>query len=427
MSSTPRDGLDPPSELPESGSWTELAEPGPTPLCLFGLGISLDTASIDALEEVSRSVTRAMVADWFSRLGGTQEVALLSTCHRVELVVVTRFPEEVDRWRSLLPGDRETWRVRSGRDVVAHVFRVAAGQGSLARGEAEVRHQVRAAASSVVSRHPRTILRPLFLDAARAADEIAPPSTALPSIAAIATARLVQLVPSARPRVVVVGAGTVGRQVVQQLVPSARVTVVYHQRPPDPTFVRDTGASAVGLDRMREAIATSDAVVTAAKFGNRGLHASDLPRDRPLVLIDLGLPRNIDPDVRSLPNVRLVDLAELHELTDSRAPTNTRDERLESIADRYAERVERLLLEPWVEALRHAVEEVRRSELANARPFLGALDADQEHAVDLLTRRLVSRLLHSPTERIRSIPAGPEGDVRRQWALDLLRPDSPDP
>jgi glutamyl-tRNA reductase len=396
------------------------------PLALFGLEFSLDTASLDALEAVTRSVTKAQVSDWFSRFEGTEEVALLSTCHRVELVLLARFPEEVDRWRDILPGSRSSWKLREGRDVVRHLFRVAAGRESLAVGEAEVRHQVRAAQGSIKSRHPRPVLRALFVGAAAAAGEVCPSVPSARSIGAIAARRLLDLVGRPFPHVLVVGSGTVGRQVTERLSSSARVTLVFHRRPPEDAFLRATGARAVRLDQLRDELASCDAVVTAAKFGNHGLYASDLPRDRPLVLVDLGVPRNIDPGVRELPNARLVDLEELRALSGRFELDDPHDARVEELAGGFSDRLERLLLEPWIDTFRRAAEEVRRSELANARSFLGKLDPSQETAVDRLTQRLVARLLLLPTERIRSFPPGPEGDLQRRFALALLRPYSAD-
>jgi len=391
-----------------------------TPLSLFGLEFSLDTASLDALENVCRSVTRAQVTEWFSRFPGTDEVALLSTCHRVELVLLARFPEEVDHWQEVLPGSRSSWTIREGREAVHHLFRVAAGRESLAVGEAEVRQQVRAAGFSVATRHPRPVLRELFADATDAAEEVCPSVPTSRSIAAIAAARLLGLVRRPNPHVVVVGSGTVGRQVTESLSSSARVTIVFHQKPPPEPFLRATGARAVSLDHLAGEIAASDAVVTAAKFGNHGLHAADLPHDRPLVLVDLGVPRNIDPGVRELPNVRLVDLEELHALSGSLSVSDDGDTRVEALAHRCSDRLERLLLEPWVDAFRRAAEVVRRTELAHARTYLGSLDPDQEVAIERLTQRLVARLLIGPTERIRSLPPGPEGDVQRRVAVSLL-------
>jgi glutamyl-tRNA reductase len=411
----------------ESGSPSGGPSTGARPLFLFGLEFSLDTAPLDALEVVARGTTGAQVAHWFSGCADTEEAAVLTTCHRVELTLLTRSREEVNRWRTVLPGPWESWTLREGRDAIHHVFRVAAGRESLAVGESEVGHQVRAAGRSIESRHPRPVLRDLFAAAADAAEEVCPAVASSPSIAAAAAVRLMELVGRPSPRVLVVGSGTVGRQVVEHLSNAARLTVVFHQRTPEESFLRATGARAVPLGDLSTELAGADAVVTAAKFGNHGLAASDLPRDHPLVLVDLGMPRNIDPDVRGLPNVRLVDLEELHDRSGRRPLADESDLRVDLLARQFSERVELLLLEPWVDAFRRASEEVRRSELENARPFLGNLDPEQQAAVERLTRRLVTRLLAAPTERIRSLPTGPEGDVQRRFALDLFRPRADDP
>jgi glutamyl-tRNA reductase len=401
--------------------------PVATPFLLFGLEFSLDTAPLDSLEQLTRAVTRERLQEWFARIDGTEEVALLTTCHRVELTLLLRTAEDLQRWRALLPGPRNSWRVREGRAVVSHLFRVAAGRESLARGEGEVRHQVRSSGHRVESRHPRRVLQELFARASDAADELAPSVPTSQSIAAVAVARLMTLVDLPQPKVLVIGSGTVGRQVTESLGSKAAVTVLYHRNPPEAAWLESVGARAAPLDQLGVGLAHADAAVTAAKFGDRGLRAADLPRDHPLLLIDLGMPRNIDPDVRELPNVRLVDLEDLHASGQRACPTDEGDERLEALADRCSDRLEPLLLEPWVGVLRRAAEELRRSELAQARPFLGELDREQELALERLTQRLVAHLLQPPTERIRSLPPGSDGDLQRRWALELLRPVVRDP
>lgn len=427
MSSTPRADVGLSSEIPTIEDRFGRAPSPASPLSLFGLEFSLGTASLDNLEGVARAISRDQIRGWFARFPGTEEVAVLSTCHRVELVVLARYSDERDRWREVLPGREGSWKLREGRDVVRHLFRVAAGRESLALGEAEVRQQVRSAGASIESRHPRPVLRELFLAAASTAEELSPSVPATTSIASVAALRLLDLVGRSQPRVLVVGSGTVGRRLADLLAPSAHVTVVFHQRPPDEDSLRAAGARAVPLGRLGEELANSDAVITAAKFGNHGLRADDLPRDRPLVLVDLGMPRNIDPGVRALTNVRLVDLEELYALSGVSAAEDPQDLRVEELAGRFSDHLERLLLEPWIDAVRRAAEEVRRSELARALAFLGTLRPEQEVAVERLTQRLVSRLLAPPTERIRSLPPGPEGDRQRRLAVELLRPTAADP
>ena len=397
------------------------------PLALFGLELSLDTASVDALEAVARRLDAPQVQAWFDTSSGVEEVALLSTCHRVELVFAFRTLPEGDRWLRWLPVDPGSWKRRTGRELVHHLFEVAAGRRSLAIGEREVRLQVRSAARSTLSRHPRPVVRGLLESAAAAADEIAPSVPPARSIAAVAAGRLLEQVALPFPRVVVVGAGVVGRQLTERLAGSARVTLVYRNQPPDERFLRSTGARAVPSVRLAEELGVADALVAAAKSGEPCLGLSDLPPQRHLVLVDLGVPRNIDPAVRGTPNIDLLDLGDLW---DRRTPSPADDPAelaIFDLAERFWARFEVLALESWGDAQRRSTEELRLSELETARPFLGTLTPEQEVAVERLTQRLVARILLPPTERLRALPPGPEGERLRRFALELLGPTTTDP
>ncbi len=424
MSSTPIDPAGARTVVPASpdARWADVG-----PLALHALELSLDSAPLETLEATALATRGPWLKHRFAEVTGTQEAALLATCHRVELLLVTSSSAAATRWLEGLPGDRRSWVTWEGREAVARVFRVASGLESLAAGEAEVRQQVRAARETVQSRQPRPILKELFFAAAEAADAAFPSGGAAPSVASVASGRLKELLDVASPRVLVVGTGTVGRQLTAALTPWAEVTMAYHRAPPEEGFLRALGARAVPFERLPEELRRSDAVVTAAKFGGRGLRARDLPTDRPLVLVDLGVPRNIEPAARELANVRLVDLEELHRGARACDVSGSAVRAVEGLAADCSDRIERLLLEPWVSALRRAAEEVRRSELALARRYLGTLDPQQDVALDLLTRRLVDRLLHAPTERMRQLPSGPDGERIRRLALELLSPSTHDP
>jgi glutamyl-tRNA reductase len=282
---------------------------------------------------------------------------------------------------------------------------------------------VRGAARATLSRHRGRLLRDLFEGAAEEACRAASSNPSSRSIAAVAATRALELVGRPFPRVLVVGSGAVGRQVTELLAPSSRVTITYRHQPPDEEFLRSTGARAVRATGLAAEVELSDAVVTAAKTGDRCLGVRELAAARAVVVIDLGMPRNVDPAVRQLPGVRLVDLAELGarpgpEADDRLGP------RLDMAADRLYARLDPGTLEPWVAAVRREAEGIRRAELDVGRRFLGELTPDQELAVDRLTRRLVNRLLHEPTRRVRSLPSGPDGDRLRRFALELWRTDA---
>ena len=393
----------------------------PTPRHLVGFECSLETASLDQLDHLHRILDERWVEERFRGSIETEEVTRLATCHRIEIYLIVRSEGEPLRWRRELPGDPAIWRVRTGRELVRHLYRVANGRDSLALGEREIRFQVRAAGHTTRSRDPRPFLPELFEEAAAAADELSPSVPPEQSVASIAVAHLVELVRRPNPRALVIGAGTVGRQVAEQLAPSAQVTIAYRHRSPDEEFLRRTGARAVPFDALRPELSTADVVVTATKSGRGFLGPSDLAPARPVLLVDLGVPRNIDPAVRELPHVRLVDLEELRAIsrTESVPPE---DPRLMALADQSAEWWESRALEPWVDELRRRAEELRRSEVELARTFLGPLRPEQEVAVERLTRRIVARLLIGSTEKLRSLPPGTEADRLRRFALELLRP-----
>jgi glutamyl-tRNA reductase len=397
------------------------------PLQVWGLASSLGSTSLDQLEARSRRITRPLVHQWFSESPTTEEVAVLSTCHRVELVLLVRSDGELRRWRERLPGPPESWQVRGGEELVHHLFRVAAGRESLARGELDVRRQVQTAAQTIESRHPRPILAELFAESIRAAQAVTPPGGPVRSVAAEAARALLAMVEQPHPRVLIVGAGAVGRQVAESLSSTAQVTVLFHRRPPGNEFVHATGASLAPFDQLTRELRTADAVVTAVKSGRPCLSAAQLRDGRSRVLVDLGVPRNIDPDVRALPNVRLIDLEELHRSIGPLPALEEVDERLEVMAHTCAAGLRRALVEPWIDARLRTIERLRQSELASARQFLGDLTPGQEVAIERLTRRLIARLLVPPIQRVRALPPGPEGDRDRQFALALLDPDVDEP
>ncbi len=389
---------------------------------MVGFEVSLATTSLDELDRMHRLVSDRWVAERFEMSPGTEEVTRLATCHRVELLTVVRSDAEAERWKQALPGPSDAWRVRSGRHLIRHLFRVASGQGSLALGEREVRVQVRAAGHSTRSRDPRPVLPELFGRAADAADELFPSVPLGQSVAGIAAARALALLERPDPRVLIIGAGTVGRQLVESFGRVPRITIAYRHHPLEEEFLRRTGVRAVPMESVREEIARSDLVVTAAKSGSRCLGPSDLPSGHPMLLVDLGVPRNVDAAVRDLPGVRLIDLGDLHAGVRS-DPAVPEDPRLVELADRFGGRWETLALEPWIDELRRWAEELRRTEVRRAREFLGPMTAEQEAALERVTRRIVAGLLRTSTERLRALPPGPEADRLRRFALELFRPE----
>ena len=392
---------------------------------LFALECSLATSTLDTLEALDRRLPSAELLALFARTEELGELAVLRTCHRFELFCWTASPARVRAAVDREIGAPVEWRTHVAEGAVRHLFRVAAGLESTALGEREVREQVRAAAFRVQSRSPRPLLRPLLLEAVRVAEETLPRVPKSRSIAALAAARVLEEVAAPFPRILVVGSGIVGRAVAEHLAPYGRVTIVYRNRPPDAGFLRASAARAVPWQSLSEEVALADVVVTAVKTAGRILGPAELgPRSRPLVVIDLGLPRNVDPALRGHPALQLVDLEGLRGRSAAPAPPEL-EERIEEQAPLAAEAVARAGFEAWVDSFRRGAEAERQSLLEAARSSLGTLSPEEWEAVDRLTRRLTSRLLAGPTAGLRAIPPGAEGDERRRWAWELLSARTP--
>lgn len=391
------------------------------------LELSLSTASLERLEGVARRLPMAAFRRLFDAHPEIEELAAISTCHRVELIVLDRRGDP-QSWRTTLPLPAEGWRAWSGPHAIYHLHRVAAGLESSAPGEREVRAQVERASRNLMSRHPRPVLRDLLRSAVAWARQLDVPLSSRQSIASLASARVLQEVPKPFPRVVVVGTGAVGGQVVESLGPYARVTNVYRSAPPSDTFLRATGARAVPLVDLKEELRHADAVVAAAKVGERILGPEHLTgRSETLVVIDLGLPRNVDPTIESVAPVRLVNLEALHAEHAGKGLDPKLEEAVASSARADWARIQRWLLQPWVDHLMQAAEQTRQSEIRRAAPYLRSLSPTQREAVDHLTQRLTEKLLGPPVNRLRALSPDRQYDAERETAVYLLGGTSPEP
>lgn len=389
---------------------------------LVSLEFSLSQESIESLEAAARYLTFERLARTFAEEKAFLEAAMLRTCHRVEVYFWARRVAAADAAaRALLPVG-SGWRRREGRESIRHLFRVASGLESMAVGEREVRDQVRNAAACVSSRSPRPVLRPLLLAAVEVADQAAPQVPAGRSMAAIAAARVLEESPQPFPRVLVAGAGTVGRQVAELLGPSCRVALAFRTHPPDDGFLRSVGARAVPWASVHDELVVSDVLVSASKSADR-LFAHDIVRGRtaPLLVVDLGVPRNVDPAIQEHPRVRLIDLEGLRPKVRG-SPAPGVEAGIERGVAKWSGFIRAQGFEVWVDQLRRGAEDRRRALVERARPYLGPLTDSQQAAIDSLTRKVVADLLDRASRGLRAMPPGPEGDALRQWALRWFGP-----
>ena len=354
------------------------------------------------------------------------EVAILSTCNRAGIYSLGGCPEPLARFLVAYKGcPPEELRphavVYEGRALVEHLFAVAAGLESQVLGEPQILGQVRRAyelAARAEAVGP--ILDKLFRRAIHTGKRVRA-ETGLgrrpASLASVAVELASRVHPDlSQAKALLIGTGEMGRLVARLLRERGVQALWVASRSPERAerLSRSLGARPVDFQRLEERLDEIDILISATEVAEGYVLRADRlkprceERDRELLLIDLGVPRNLDPEIKGLPGARLHDLDDLKALSEEGRKFREREiPKAWAIVREEAEAFWRWLHErrasPLIRALHERAERIRREQLKWALPKLGALNDHQRKVIETLTTRLVSKLLHSPTAQLRTL------------------------
>jgi len=336
-------------------------------------------------------------------LGNTPGRVVLATCHRVEVY------EAVDQVES-----HPDMRTLVGREAAAHLFRVAAGLDSAIAGEPQILRQVRAAYEAAAGDlHP--MLARLFERALHVGRELRRETRlgevrrSIGSLAVDDALRTLDDVPSAT--VLVIGAGEMGKLAVRALSQRvARVLVANRDRARADTVAATTGAIALGLEDVPAALANADAVISAADTRGalltRELLSARL-RERPLVIVDIAVPRSVAEDARQLADLRYRSVDDL-----VYGSANVPVSDIALAAERCSREAVAFMRE-WRERaaaevirdVRARAESLRQAQLERALRRLGHLGERDRRIVEALSTGVTNAILHAPTVALREEPS----------------------
>ena len=400
------------------------------------LSITACHASLDVLERLSYS--REELARRLPSLrtnSRARAVAVLSTCQRTEIYAT--WPGEPDHPALLaalaldrgVPSRvlRPVARTYRGDAAARHLLRVAGGLESFVLGETEIAGQVRAAADISRAVGSGDVELERLMDAAisasrkrqrRTSIQAATRSVARVAVDAVAVSSGGTITGK---RLVVVGAGQVASVVVARAVElQAIVTVCNRTRRRADRFAA-AGARVVDLADLADCLATSDIAILATAAPHPLVDADILPPARaadtgPLTLVDLSMPRNVDPDVRTLPWVRLIDLADLR--SDGRSDADdlahdlaATEEIIETELQRYLRWLAGRSAAAALHRMRSGAEDIAREEMAR---IANELPAEIRSSMERVLLKTIHRLLHKPTLELR---AAAEADDRNLVSL----------
>jgi glutamyl-tRNA reductase len=404
---------------------------------LLVTGVSHKTAPVEVRERLAfREETLApSLADLKSR-DGVAEALILSTCNRVEIVLTTDDAADPQGIVEAFLAERKSIDAASlgahlfcheGKDAIHHLFRVAASLDSMVIGEPQILGQLKSAYATAKDCGALTgwmdgLLTRAFSVAKRVRSETGIGQMAVSvSYAAVELSRKIFGSLSNRT-IMIVGAGKMSELAARHLRRSGAshvfVTNRTHERAVEMASLFQ--GTPVEYTRFVSMLPEVDIVITSSGAPHYILHKEEMQRvraarrNKPMFLIDIAVPRNIEPSVNDLDNIFLYDIDDLQEVVNANLRERMKEaDHAESLVN---EEVERMLarmkvaeVTPLIVGLQDQLEQIRAAEMDKVRRKFGPFTAEQEAAMEALTRGLINKIAHGPISELRNHAGHPEG------------------
>jgi glutamyl-tRNA reductase len=406
---------------------------------LLALGVSHKTAPLELRERLS--LTEGSAAGALRELTGGEgihEAAAISTCNRTELYLVVSEAVEAEstalgvltRQGEIRPTELlgHLYSLR-GVEAAGHLFQVTAGLDSMVVGEAEIQGQVkRAYELALVEGATGPILNRLFRGAlaaggrVREETSIGERNVSVPSVAVeLARRTLGEL---AERRVLVVGAGETAELVARALVSRGAEGVFIANRHYDRAIglAQRFGGEAVRFEALPEQLEAADIVVSATNSPHHIVERDGLEqvmaarRGRPLLLVDIAVPRDVEPECREIAGVSLHDIDDVQQIAERNARGREGEARraepiIAAELDRFERWLASLAVVPTIASLRGRADEIVAAVLAENETRWEDLGEEDRERLAVMAKAIASRLLHEPTLRMKRSAGSDEAYV----------------
>lgn len=409
-------------------------------MALILIGLNHRTAPVEVRERLSVAEPKLPeVVRSLQQLDGVDGAALVSTCNRVEAIVSSRTEDVIAKvvdWLAAQGGsDRESLEnhlyILRHVDVVKHLCRVASGLDSMIIGEPQIGGQVRAAFQAAHELGALDgLLQQVYAQTMRVAKRVRT-DTAIGEHAVSIPYAAVELAKKIFGelkglQVLLLGAGEMGELTAEHL----------HNQSVKQVFVANRSykraveladrfhGAAVQFDSIEEHLASCDIVIASTSAPHYVIEpdqvqrALDTRRNRNLFLIDLSVPRNINPEVASVEGAYLYNVDDLQHVADANLELRQHKARdAEQIVVREVEDFRKRLVAqdavPTIVELQQRLEAIRAAELEKCLRRLGPITTEQRAAIDLLTTQMVNKILHYPILQLKDVSDEPDRESLR--------------
>jgi glutamyl-tRNA reductase len=395
---------------------------------IFLLGVNHKTTPVEVREKMALSQGYETPLTGLKHVPGLREYYLLSTCNRVELLMVTQSDSNTLGdvipflfGHHLKPEDaRKYLYILQGEEAVHHLFMVAASLDSLVVGEAQILGQLKEAyrmAAQLGCTGPllNKLLHKSFSVAKRVRTETAIGSSAVSiSYAAVQLAKKI-FGNLEEKHVLLVGAGEMAELAAEHLVGQGVGSVVVANR----TLARAVDLAqrfngrAVSMDELVSQLAAVDIIISSTGAKDIILHKEQVKsvmrsrRNRPLFFIDIAVPRDLDPRLIELDNVYLYDIDDLSSVIESNKQERDKEAvKAKRIVDeetlKFGRWLQSMAVTPTIQALREKLEQIGDAELAKTLAKLPQLDDQQQQVIVKMVGGIVNKFLHDPFVYLKS-------------------------
>lgn len=404
---------------------------------LLVTGVSHKTAPVEVREGLAfrpEALAEAL-ADLRSR-DGVEEALILSTCNRVEIALTAADDyDPLEIASSFLAGRNAAGAAAIGahlyhyedREAIHHLFRVAASLDSMVVGEPQILGQLKAAyaaskACGALSGTLDAVLARAFSAAKRVRSETGIGQMAVSvSYAAVELARKI-FGSLERRAIMIVGAGKMSELAARHLRRSGASEVYVTNRTLERAqeMARLFQGTAVDYSQFLTTLPKADILIASSGAPHYILHKEEMQRvinarrNKPVFLIDIAVPRNIEPAVNEIDNVFLYDIDDLQEVVNANLRERMKEADhaealVEEEVDRTMARLKAVEVAPTIVGLQEQLEQIRAGELDKIKRKFGPFTEKQEEALEALTRGIVNKIAHGPISELRRHAGRPDG------------------
>jgi glutamyl-tRNA reductase len=372
---------------------------------------------------------------------GVDEGLILNTCNRSEVLTQSNhastdlraflrefFHLESTSYESHLYEYRES-------EAIRHLFRVSSSLDSMVVGEPQILGQVKEAyasarAAGAVHSHLDLLLTRAFAVAKRVRTETALGSSAV-SIASVAVELAKKIFGSLHGKqVFLVGAGKMSELAARHLISNGAESIFVSNRTYERAcrLAEKFDGKAILFDQLYDTCDQADIVITSTGAPHaifRREHGElflNRRKNRPMFFIDIAVPRDVDPEMNKLDGIFVYDIDDLQQavssnLSDRRKEAERAEEIVNDEVQRFEARLHTLEVVPTIVSLQDHLETIRQAEVDRARGRLGVLSAEQELAIESLTRGIVKKIMHTPISTLKTASR----DTEASTVVDLVR------